>query len=620
MFNLRPYQQSATDAAKIELRASIEPVLIDAAPAAGKSYLVADLAAWLRSISGNKRVLCLQPNSKLVKQNVEKFQLTGERCSIFSASAGAKSTRHGVVYATPRTVNNSISRFTRGDYCGVIVDEAHELTPTIRAIIDEMRAANPNLRVIGLTGTPYRLNTGYIFRIWPDGKVNDDDVTRDPYFLKMAYRVSAREMLDAGFITPMEVVEVNAESYDTSNIVVLPNGTPDAHSIEQAFEGHGRRTAACVADVVAQVNARGVRGGVMLFAATVRHAHEILASLPPGNSALSTGDTGILMGREASDDAIVRAYRAGEFRYLVSVAKFTTGFDVDHTEFIATLRFTESAALLTQILGRAWRLHPDKPKCYWADYAGNHDRHFENTDIYNPAIKAKSAKGPGIPIEAECPDCGYINEFSLNPEYADFQRDKHGYCLDVFGAQMVTEYGPVASHYGRRCCGMVRTGQRGEYERCNHRYNSKECPQCSEALDIAARECSHCGCQVVDPNDALVAEFVAAKKDPHVPSTELVVSYDTKDSVSQKGNRTLRVDFVTSHKQFSIWLMPEPNNSRAANDWRKWKEANGDIRTISYVKDRDTNFYRVLAYNMPEDDLPDNLRGRKEVEKLRKYG
>ncbi len=620
MFQLRGYQAKATDAAKDFLRASVEPCLIDAAPAAGKSYMVAEMARWFRDISGGKRVLCIQPNSKLVKQNVEKFQMTGEQCSIFSASAGAKSTRHGIVYATPVTVKNAISRFTRGDFCAVIVDEAHGYTPTIRAIIDEMRLANPNLRVIGLTGTPYRMNKGYIFRVWPDGKVNDDDATRDPPFVKMVYRVSAKEMLDGKFITPMEICPIN-EAYDTSGIELLPNGTLNHDTVERAFEGHGRKTAAIVADVMAQVHAKGVKGGVMFFAATVRHAEEIMASLPPGNSAISTGDKGVLMGREASDDDIIKAYRKQEFRYLVSVAKYCIGFDVDHTEFIALLRYSESPDLMEQILGRAWRLHPDKPMSYLADYAGNVERHFPDGDLYNPVIKVKGKSGPGTPIEAECPDCGYLNEFTLHPDYADFQRDKHGYCLDVFGAPLMSEYGPVAAHYGRRCFGMVRAGKRGEYERCGHFWTSKECEACQHPNDIAARFCSSCKAELVDPNERLVAEFVAAKKDPSIPSTDRVLKYETRESVSQKGNKTLRVDFVTEFRQFSIWLMPEPTHAKAAADWARWEAAEGDVRTVSYVREADSQFWRVIAFNRPADDegLPGVLADDPKIAKLRRH-
>ena len=55
---LRPYQQRCVDAALEWVRKSIEPCLIDAAPAAGKSFMIAAIANELNRISG-KRVLCL---------------------------------------------------------------------------------------------------------------------------------------------------------------------------------------------------------------------------------------------------------------------------------------------------------------------------------------------------------------------------------------------------------------------------------------------------------------------------------------------------------------------------------------------------------------------------------
>jgi len=264
-------------------------------------------------------------------------------------------------------------------------------------------------------------------------------------------------------------------------------------------------------------------------------------------------------------------------------------------------------------------LQPEKPKCLWLDYAGNVDKHFPDGDIYNPQIKAKKASGPGIPIEAECPECNYVNEFSLNPEYMDFQRDKHGYCLDVFGEQISTDYGPMPAHYGRRCFGMVRMGPKGEYDRCNYRWTGKDCEACGEKNDIAARYCYVCKAEIVNPNDKLIAEFKARKKDPTIPQTERIVSLSTNESVSQRGNKTLRVDFVTEYRQFSIWLMPEPTNAKAKAQLDRWQETDGDPKTVSYVREPDSQFWRVLAYNRPADDdeLPD--AAIKETEKLRRY-
>ena len=608
----RPYQQRAFDAAVASLKKSTDPIIIDAAPAAGKSFLAAMLAKWFYEISGGKRVLALAPNRSLIKQNVEKYLLTGEKCSIFSASAGTKSTRHPVVYGTPLTVKNAISRFKK-DYCAAIVDEAHGITPTIQAIIDEMREGNPNLRVIGLTGTPYILNKGYIFREWPDGKLNGDDTCRDPYFVKCVYRVTAREMLDEGYITPMRIGAINGEGYDTSGIVILPNGMPSPDSVERSFVGMGRKTSGIVADVVRQ--AQGFAGGVMLFASTVRHAEEVLASLPPENSALSTGEKYVLFGRDSTEEAVVKAYREQRVRYLVNVAKHTTGFDVSHTVIIALLRYTESPALLQQIMGRAWRLDPNKPEALLLDYASNIERHHPDGDIYNPEITAKGARIEGEGIACICPECGHENQFKINPDYKDYQFDKAGYALDVFGDPIATEFGPLAVHYGRRCFGFVKEGN--EYVRCGYRYSGKECPTCSELNDISARYCFSCKNEIVDPNEKLVSDFKAMKRNPSIPQTDEILSFESKTSISQRGNETIRLDVTTPFRSFSLWLLKEPKASRQMKELTIYLTATRDGRkpeTISYAKD-ENGFYRLLGLDNPADEMPDGYEIKKAKEK-----
>lgn len=611
MSALRDYQQDAVEAAKDWLRASVEPCLIEAPTGSGKSHIVAALADWLHGISQGKRVLCLAPQKELTLQNASKMIATGHPCSIFSASAGAKSTRHNIVFGTPGTVSRSISRFTRGDYCGVVLDEAHTIAPTVLAILEEMKQANPNLRVVGLSATPFKLGRGYIYRIGPDDRVNDDDVCRDPFFTKCVYSIDARYLIEKGYLTPPKIGAINTGAYDTSGLVMRPNGQFDAASVDAAFVGHGRKTSGIVGDVVAQARDRQ---GVVFFAATIRHAEEILASLPPELSAIVHGGT---------DDraSVLKRFEQKKIKYIVNVSVLTTGWDCAHVDVIAMLRRTESVGLLQQCVGRGLRLDDGKTDCLILDYAGSIDKHCPDGDLFKPIVRAKGAKGPGIPIEAECPECGYVNEFSLHPDYSDFARDKHGYCLDVFGAPLMSEYGPVAAHYGRRCFGMVRAGSRGEYERCGHRYNSKDCPACEAPNDIAARFCTVCAAEIVDPNERLIGEFVARKKDPTQPQTDRVLSFETRESVSQKGNATIRVDFVTPYRQFSCWFMKEPTNARAKADLARWEACGGNPETVSYVRDADSQFWRILAFGKPADDdeLPLMLADDSKIEKLRKY-
>jgi len=595
---LRPYQSEAVGAAQEWMRASVDPCLIEAPTGAGKSHIVAALADWLHGISRGKRVLCLAPQKELVLQNAAKMRATGADCSIFSASAGIKSTRHKIIFATPLSVKNSMSRFLK-EFCAVVLDEAHTLSPTVLAIIEAMRRENPNLRVVGLTATPYRLGQGFIYRVDYRGHAHGDDVARAPFFTKLVYRIDARHLIEAGYLTPPRIGAINSsDAYDTSGLVLRPNGKFDERSVDAAFVGHGRKTAGIVADVVAQSRDRR---GVVFFAATVRHAEEVLASLPPEMSAMITGDT-------PNRGAILKAFDDRKLKYLVNVGVLTTGWDCPHVDVIALLRRTESVGLMQQMIGRGLRLCEGKVDCLVLDYAANLETHAPDGDIFAPKVKASGTGGGGEPLQAVCPDCSHVNEFTRHKDYADYQTDENGYCLDVFGERLMSEYGPVPGHYGRRCFGMLRVGERGEYQRCNHRWTSKECPQCGEGNDIAARYCHACKAEIVDPNEKLVADFKAMKRDPSRPQTDVVVSMTVKEGVSQRGNPTLRVDWVTPYRQFSTWFQLQPTHSRAMADLSRFRAATVDGRvpeTISYAKDLDSGFFRILGYDLSADVEPE---------------
>lgn len=593
---LRPYQQRAHDAVWNHVKGSVDPCLIEAATGAGKSHVIAALAHTIHNHTG-KRVLCLAPSAELVVQNREKYLATGNPASMFSASAGAKELRHKVVFGSPLTVKNRISRFKDG-YAAVVVDEAHGLTPTLKIIIDSMRAGNPMLRVIGMTATPYRMGDGYIFRMWPDGKVNSDDTARNPYFMTLVDRITAPELIDIGYLTPPLVGSPGADSYDTGAMQVNARGQFDKADVDRAYHGKGRLTADIVADVISQCRDRR---GVLFFAATIQHAEEVLASLPPELSAIVTGTT-----PKRERDGILRRFKAQQIKYLVNVAVLTTGFDAPHVDCIAILRKTESAGLWAQIIGRGLRLDYGKADCLVLDYTTNIDDHFPDGDLFDPKIEAKRAKEKGDGIRAVCPDCEYENTFAANPDYSDYEVDENGYCLDLQGSRIETEYGPLPAHYGRRCFGMHKTGPLGTYERCSYRWTSKECPECGEPNDIAARHCCKCKAEIVNPNEKLRAEFKRIKRDPTHTQTDKVLSMILREGVSQAGNKTMRADFVTPYRSFSVWFVPESKGWRQRSEWEKFGHVLSDDtpRTVTYRKE-ESGFYRVIDLNREEDREPE---------------
>jgi len=590
---LRDYQQNAVDAAVEWLKKSIESCVIEAATGAGKSHVIAALAHWINDHSG-KKVLCFAPSKELIEQNREKYLATGNPASIFSGSAGRKCLKHDVVFGTEKTVLNSIDKFS-DRFGAIVIDECHRITPTIQKIIERLKSINQKIRVIGLTATPYRLGSGYIYRYDEKGKPVPETETRDPYFNTLIYRITAHELIEKGYLTPPHADPDVIDSYDTAGIV---NHT--AKEYEQAFEGKGRKTSLIVSDIVEK--SRG-RLGVIIFAATRQHAKEVMESLPPGNSRMLTGENG-----KTEREKMIEDFKAMRFKYFVNVQVLTTGFDAPHIDVVAIVRSTESVSLLQQMIGRGLRLHNLKKDCLVLDYAKNIEEHCPDGDVFNPQIKAHN-KTSGTQMEVTCPICSTVNLFSMRKNPDGFKIDENGYFVDLMGQQLEP---PMPAHYGRRCYGQSIIKGLGVAKRCEDRWDHKLCEDCGHENDIAARYCEECKGELVDPNEKLVIEFKRMKKDPYTPTIDKVLSWRVQEWHSMSGNTTVRVDYVTECRNMTLWHLP-----KKWRDWEKFcsatigvivdtveeyaeKISDFEVRkpdTITAKKDKKTGYYEVLKYN-----------------------
>lgn len=600
---LRPYQVEAFNAAVEWMKRCVSPALLELATGAGKSHICAAIADWAQTTSG-KKVLCLAPSKELTEQNFAKYEATGNPASYYSASLG-RSMAHPVVYGTPRTVYNDIE-FFRDQFAVVIIDEAHETTPTIRQIVGRMREHNPRMRVIGMTATPYTMREGYIYTHDQRGVPTESE---NAYYKRLLYSVQARSLIDQGYLTPPNVDPDHAV-YDTSGLELERSGKFSNASVERAFEGKGRLTAEIVADVVRHSQGRM---GVMLFAATVQHAVEIMESLPPEISRMIGGK--INMEKHARAQ-LIDDFHAQRFKYLVSVGTLTRGFDATHVDVIAILRATESPSLLQQIIGRGLRLHDGKADCLILDYASNIERHGLEDDLFKPEVKTPKRSEKGEPMDVRCPDCNAINPFTARPNPDHFGISHDGFFVDLSGTLVETDHGPMPAHYGRRCLGQVIIG--GSVERCSYRWTSKECHECSHENDIAARYCEQCSAEIIDPNEKLQLEFQRIKSDHTIPTTDAVHAWKVQHWVSNAGNHTVRVDYVTDYARFPAWYSPNINP-------RLWENLSlavfGKVcpsvelfvehykkgqmpTTVTAAKPRNSKYYRVYGHNKPEDVAP----------------
>ncbi|UYE90958.1 putative helicase [Vibrio phage vB_VaS_L1] len=612
-FKLRPYQQEAVNKVVEHVKICLDPCVLEAATGSGKSLIIAEIAKFFNEVSG-KKTLVIGPNKEICQQNAEKYKSYGFPASFWSASIGKKEMRHQVVFGSPVSIKNELDKFGP-QFGAVIIDEAHLLSPTVKEICSHMKDQNNLLRVVGLTATPYRLGSGYIYEYDENNNPVGDECTKNPFFKRLVYRITAKELIDQGFLTPPIADHEVASKYDTSGVQLNKRNQFDAKDIEQAFEGQGRLTAQIIADVVSHCQNKMC---CMIFAATIQHAQEIMESLPKHNSYCVTGKT----KRKDREKAIERA-KTGEIKYLVSVGTLTTGVDITNVDVIAILRATESASLLQQIIGRALRLHENKECALVLDYAENIERHGLEDDLFNPDIRVSGGGEGSAKVNALCKSCGTVNEFTLRKGCDLDHIDEYGYALDLAGERIEMEGQPMPAHYGRRCYGGDVIN--GHYVRCSERWSMKVCPECEAENDIAARYCTSCRAEIVDPNEKLKADYKRMKRDPRAISTDKLLGWDCKPWITQRGNNTLRVDYRSEYRSFTIWYSPDSSNVKAQGLWNNLSEVvfgKGHIaptpeafcdalkrgfgtmpETITVQKQGD--FFRAFAHGLPEDDKPE---------------
>ena len=461
-FTLRPYQQEAVDATIGYFRRSHQPAVIVLPTGAGKSLVIAELARLARG-----RVLVLAHVKELVAQNHSKYQAYGLEADIFAAGLQRKESRSKVVFGSVQSVARNLAQFD-SEFTLLIVDECHRISDSddsqYQQILTHLRLRNPKLRLLGLTATPYRLGKGWIYQFHYHGMVRGDERA---LFRDCIYELPLRYMIRHGFLVPPERLDMPVVQYDFSRLTARENGLFSEADLNLELKQQQRITPHIIQQIV---EFSQDRKGVMIFAATVVHAKEVLGLLPD-SKALITADT-----PAAERDALITAFKARELRYMVNVAVLTTGFDAPHVDLIAILRPTESVSLYQQIVGRGLRLCPGKTDCLILDYAGNPH------DIFTPEVGAPKGKSDNKPVQVFCPACGFAN---------------------TFWGKTTTD-GTIIEHFGRRCQGVFEDDE-GEREQCDYRFRFKSCPHCNAENDIAARHCQECEAVLVDPDDMLKA-------------------------------------------------------------------------------------------------------------------
>lgn len=245
-----------------------------------------------------------------------------------------------------------------------VIDEAHHATAkTYRKVIEYMRKKVKNVKLIGLTATPFRTaenEKGLLGKIFTDGVENGVAVKNEK---GISYQISLKELISKQILSNPTIERYNTgEDYSKyisskdleriQRLDILPDEVMDKmleNSVRSKF----------IAETY-KAN-RKKYGQTIVFAMSVTHAIQLSTVFNEFGikadyvvSNVKDAVTGVTRSAE-ENHRVIEQYRKGELEVIINVNILTEGVDLPKTQTVFLARPTVSKILMTQMVGRALR-------------------------------------------------------------------------------------------------------------------------------------------------------------------------------------------------------------------------------------------------------------------------
>lgn len=382
---LRYYQSDAVNACWDWIKTKEGNPCIVIPTGGGKSLVMATIAKQV--VEWGSRCLILAHVKELVDQNAEELNQLAPSVDVGIYSAGLKERNNTaqVVSAGIQSVYKKADELFAEDVPPIVmVDECHLISPDgdgmYQTFLSDLKSMNPDLRVIGLTATPYRTGQGMVVG---EGKFLDE----------ICYEVGVAELISAGYLSSLKSKTVQQLNTDSLHIRRGEFVSDEAEALMMAH------VESAVGEMLTLTTSRQ---SVLLFGQSLKHCWAICDLLDSAGvpHAMVDGSTGASARSELLD-----SFKSGELKYLVNCNVLTTGFNARGVDCVALMRPTVSPGLYYQMVGRGFRLSPEtkKENCLVLDYGNNIKRHGP-VDALRVPVESKS-KVDAEPITKTCPEC-----------------------------------------------------------------------------------------------------------------------------------------------------------------------------------------------------------------------
>lgn len=368
---LYDYQQTAVNTILQNFKSKTN-VAVVLPTGSGKSVIISEVLYQLSLL--RKRVLVLQPNVEILKQNrstIRKhFTDNNQTVSIgvYSASVGSRK-ESDITLATIGSIVSSKTRDIKLQliYDYILIDEAHlvnwaDLSSKYRYLIDSL-----NITTIGLTATPYRMFTignpiPVSMNINPSKTGREYFADIEPVFKECIEIISVKELQERNLlVTPYYFDKFEGNDSDYMDLL-QPNNPDKEVEMEywymRFFSKQMKSWAKSIIKLSENLNS------VLVFCPNVESAKQLASIIP--ESFVLTGST-----KKRKRAFEIDKFKKLKRRVVLNVGCLTTGFDYKGLDCIVILRPTKSYPLYIQMIGRALRTYEGKNTAYIVDYSGS---------------------------------------------------------------------------------------------------------------------------------------------------------------------------------------------------------------------------------------------------------
>lgn len=387
--SLRDYQQQAVDSIFSYFQTKSGSPLVIIPTAGGKSLVQAEFIKRALVTYPGTRICAVSHVSELIKQNAEELVMHYPEInmSFCSAKIGKKNLQGEVVFGTIQSIYKKAFDFPHAPDL-LLIDEAHLLSPNAntmyRKFIDDLKKANPFLKIIGFTASAFRSDQGMLHE--GDGR----------FFTDICHETTIIDLINRGYLTPIITPEKGLRTKMSTEGVGMRGGDFIASQLQKAVD-HDPITIACVDEIIEHSIGRKKW---LVFTAGVEHCEHVRDEIRKRGIVCEMvhGETPI-----AERSNIIEQFKNGDIQCVVNVAVMTTGLNIPAIDLLVFMRPLRSPVLYLQCGGRAMRLFPGKHDALLLDFGGV-------VEALGPidSIKIKSKqKGDGEAPAKTCPECAH---------------------------------------------------------------------------------------------------------------------------------------------------------------------------------------------------------------------